>query len=99
VSSIRGRVIRGGGVATDAGASGRTEGPGNAPITRPAYRVANGQFQPAGVAAAGGAGGHPLLDLSTVAGWRLVWVVAAAAYLGFWFITLGRGGVSGGVRV
>lgn len=97
MSSIRGRVIRQGGMAVDAGASARTEaGPGNAPITRPAYRVSQGTIQPAGIG--GASGGHALLDLSGIPAWRLVAVVAALAWLGFVWVSL-RGGISGGVRV
>lgn len=101
MSSTRGRVIRQGGVQVDDGATARTQGMPQAPITRPAYRVANGQMQPAGVAIGGGStgGGHPLLDLSTVAGWRTVWVLVAAAYLGFWFVSISGGRIAGGVRI
>lgn len=97
MSSTRGRTIRRGGMAIDAGANGRTEpGPANAPITRPAYRTVQGVSQPAGV---GGADGpHPFLDLRGVPAWRLIAVGLAAAWLGFVWISL-RGGISGGVRV
>jgi hypothetical protein len=98
MSSVRGRVIRGGGMATDQGATARYEsGPGNQPITRPAYRVSQGVSQPVGV---GGADApHALLDLSGVPFWRTVFAVAALAWLGFVYINLGRGGLSGGVRI
>lgn len=99
MSSTRGRVIRQGGVQTDDGATARTQGMPQAPITRPAYRVANGQMQPVGVAGTGGPSGHSLLDLTTVAGWRTVWVLAAAAYLGFWFVSISGGRIAGGVRL
>lgn len=99
MSTTRGRVIRPGGVAYDPqGATPRTEaGPGNQPITRPAYRVSQGVFQPAGIGGPGG--GAPLLDISGVPFWRLFWTLAAAAYLGFWFVSVRRGGVSAGVRL
>lgn len=98
MSSIRGRVIRPGGMATDPqGATARTEpGAGNAPITRPAYRVSQGVSQPAGVG--GASGPHPLLDFSGIPAWRLVAVVASLLWLGFVYINL-RGGISGGIRV
>lgn len=98
MSSTRGRVVRQGGVQVEtAGFSTRTEGPSNAPITRPAYRVSNGQMQPAGV---GGAGlGHPLLDFSTVSGWRLVAVAAALLYVGVFHFSIVSRGISGGVRL
>jgi hypothetical protein len=82
-------------MATDDGATGRTTG-GNAPITRPAFRITQGQIQPAGV---GGGGGHPLLDLTSVSGWRLVAVVAALFYIGVFHLSVGRGGISGGVKL
>ena len=56
-------------------------------LTRPAYRVAEGQFQPTPQTIGPG---HPLLDLSTVSGWRLVWVAAAVAYVVGFHVTLGR---------
>jgi hypothetical protein len=97
VSTTRGRVLRPGGMAVDPqGASARTE-TGNTAITRPAYRVAQGEFQPAGVG--GPAGGHPLLDLSSVSGWRVLAVVAALFYIGVFHVTLGRGGVRAGVTL
>ncbi len=101
MSTIRGRVVKHGGMAVDAGASGRTEyGPGNAPITRPAYRVSQGTLQPAGVGGGATVGaGHPLLDFSGIAAWRTVAVVAALVWLGFVFVSIGRGGVAGGVRL
>jgi hypothetical protein len=105
VSSIRGRVVKHGGMATDyQGATSRTEsGPGNLPITRPAYRVSQGVSQPAGVGGANLAGyaggGHPLVDFSGVTGWRTLFAVAALFWLGFVAISLGRGGVAGGVRL
>lgn len=103
MSSTRGRTLKLGGFAADAGGSARTEpGPGNAPITRPAYRSPGGgtQFSVAGSAPPqGGPSSHPLLDFSGVTGWRLVFTLAAAAYLGFWFVSLTRGGISGGVRL
>lgn len=98
MSSTRGRVIRPGGVAADAGATARFEPSPNAPITRPAYRVSQGVSQPAGVGGAGPYGGHPLLDFSSVAAWRNVAFVAALLWLGFVWVSL-RGGVAGGVRL
>lgn len=81
------------------GATARTEGPPNAPITRPAFRTAPGgtQFSPAGVG--GGGNGHPLLDLSSVSFWRLAITAAAVLWLGIVWVQIGRGGISGGVRV
>lgn len=100
MSGVRGRVIKYGGMARDPqGAGQRTAGPPEAPITRPAYQVSpGGQTQVQGVASRGGPG-TPLLDLSSVSGWRIVWALVAAAYLGFWFVSLSRGGLSAGVRV
>jgi len=98
MSSTRGRVVRGGGMQTDLGATARYEaGPGNQPITRPAYRVSQGVSRPVGVG--GAEGPHPLLDLSGVPFWRTLFAVAALAWLGFVYINVGRGGLSGGVRV
>jgi len=99
MSSPRGRIVRPGGMAVDPqGATARTEpGPGNAPITRPAYRVSQGVMQPAGVA--GGVGGpHPFLDFSGLPFWRTAITLAALGWLGFVWISL-RGGLSGGVRL
>ena|SRR5215469_5800902 len=99
MSSTRGRAVKLGGMATEpAGFNQRTD---QALNTRPAYQSPGGgtQFAPAGVASAvGGAAGHPFLDFSGVTGWRLVFTLAAAFYLGFWFITLRGGGISGGIR-
>lgn len=101
MSSTRGRTIRRGGMAVDDGASARTyPGPGNAPITRPAYRSAQGVSQPAGVAPTGvGGAGHPLLDFSGVPAWRTAFAVAALVWLGFVWVSLRGGGISGGVRL
>lgn len=102
MSSSRGRTLKLGGVAHDpAGASGRTEGPTNAPQVRTAYQSPGGgtQFRPTGQAVGGPGGGHPFLDFSGVTGWRLAFTLAAAFYLGFWFVSLHRGGISGGVRL
>jgi hypothetical protein len=85
----RGRAIKVGGMAIDLGASGRTESPPHNNLTRPAYMTAQGFQSPAPPAAVGG-GGHPLLDLSTVAGWRLVFVGVALAYVVGFHVTLGR---------
>ena len=101
MSSSRGRGVKLGGIATEpAGFSTRTEQ--SPPILRPAYRSPGGgtQLQAGGAPLAqGGSSGHPLLDFSGVTGWRLAFTLAAAAYLGFWFISLGGGRVSGGVRL
>jgi len=99
MSSVRGRAVKTGGVATEpAGYSVRTD---QALATRPAYASPGGgtSFTPVGVApAVGGGGGHPLLDFSGVTGWRLVFTAAALFYLGFWFFTISRGGIVGGIR-
>lgn len=104
MSSSRGRTLKLGGMATEpAGFSTRTAADQQAaPILRPAYQSPGGgtQFRPSGGAPiGGGSDGHPLLDFSGVTGWRLLFTIAAAAYLGFWFVSLGRGGLSGGVRL
>lgn len=99
MSSIRGRAIKVGGVATEAaGFSARTESDGAAgtPILRPAYRSAQGVSQP--TAPLGGGSGVSLLDLSGVPAWRMIAVAAALLWLGFVFVSF-RGGISGGVRV
>lgn len=100
MSSTRGRVVKQGGVATEpAGFSTRTETQGQQPITRPAYRVANGQFQPAGVGGPAGLSSHPLLDLSSVSGWRLVMVGLALLYVGIFHFSIVSRGISAGVRL
>jgi hypothetical protein len=99
MSAPRGRVIRGGGMAVDPqGASARTEGPPEAPITRPAFRTSPGgtNFAATGV---GGPKTAAFLDLSGVPFWRLLYVAVAALWLGIVFVNFGRGGISGGVRV
>jgi len=78
------------------GATARTEGPLNAPITRPAFRISSQVQQPSGV---GGPAAPPFFDLSGVPFWRLVWVGAAVLWLGIVWVNFGRGGISGGVRV
>jgi hypothetical protein len=81
VSSIRGRVVKTGGVVTDAGASPRTDAQ---QVTRPAFRFPQGSFRvPASAGGTGGgkAGVHPYLDTSSVTFWRLVIVGLAAAYI------------------
>jgi len=80
------------------GATARTEpGPGNQPITRPAFRTSPGgtQLSPTGV---GGPDPRSLLDLSGVPAWRLIAVALAALWLGIVYVRIG-GGVSGGIRV
>lgn len=100
MSSTRGRVVKQGGVATEpAGFSTRTETQGQQPITRRAYRVANGQFQPAGVGGPAGVLGHPLLDFSTVSGWRLLVVAGALLYVGVFHFSIVSRGISAGVRL
>ena len=100
MSGTRGRALKVGGVVTEpAGYSTRTEG--SPPILRPSYASPGGgtQFRAeGGPGLSGPGGGHPLLDFSGVTGWRLLFTLAAAAYLGFWFVSL-RGGISGGVRL
>lgn len=91
-SVASGSEVRPGGVATDAGASGRTDPISR--ITRPAYRTSQGVTQPTG--GQGGPASHPLLDLSTVSGWRTVFVLAALAYVAGFHITLGRFRVGAG---
>jgi len=96
MSAPRGRVLRYGGQVVDPqGATARTEGPPNAPITRPAYRISQGVSQPAGV---GGPAAPAWLDLSGVPFWRLVMVASAVLWLGVVWVSF-RGGISGGVRV
>ena len=97
-SSIRGRIVKVGGVAQDAGASARTEQVDNTVLTRPAYRVSQGQMQPAGVGGAAGGTG-PLLDLSNIAFWRLLVVGAAALYVGLFHFQFSPRGVAAGVRL
>lgn len=85
MATIRGRAIKVGGVATDVGgASGRADSNN---LTRPAYRVTAGQFQPIpsrlGI-------GHELFDLSQVGSWRLIAVAVAVAYVVGFHITAGR---------
>lgn len=76
-------------VVDSGGASGRTD---SSQMTRPAFKVSAGIFQPRQKTAVGGAGGlgHPLLDPSTVGFWRLVIAGAAFAYIVGFHITLGR---------
>lgn len=81
MSSFRARVVKTGGVVTDAGASPRTD---QQQVTRPAFRFPAGTFRvPTG--GTGGAvvksGQHPYLDTSSVTFWRLVIVGLAAAYI------------------
>jgi len=106
MSTIRGRAVKVGGVAVEpAGFSSRTEGLGQSAITRPAYRsAASGQIQPAGIASGQGGGpymggmSHPLLDLSSVAGWRLVAVAVAVVYIWGFHVSLGGLRVGAGPR-
>jgi len=82
MSSIRGRAISVGGMATTEGASA-----GRPAATRPGYRITAGQMQPI----PGSLGlGHPLLDLSSVGAWRLIAVGLALAYVIGFHVTLGR---------
>lgn len=77
------RVVKGGGVAVDAGASARY---GEGGATRPAY-----QLQGTG----GGIGGYSLNEWLNPASphfWRLVIVLAAFGYLAAWHVNLGRFG-------
>lgn len=84
MSSIRGRAIKVGGVAAQDGAEGRSD---NNLLTRPAYRITSGQFQP--IPSMLGPG-HPLFDLSTPGAWRLVAVAVAVAYVIGFHVTAGR---------
>ena len=85
MSSFRGRTGHQGNVAVQAGAEARTTPNG---IVRPAFRMNASYLRPA--QAGGPKAGHPLLDLSSVAGWRLVAVAAAIAYVIGFHVTIGR---------
>lgn len=86
MSTIRGRAIKVGGIATEpAGFSTRTGGADDS-VTRQAYQSAAGQIQPLSNLTLG----HPLLDLSQVGTWRLLAVAAAAAYVIGFHVSLGR---------
>jgi hypothetical protein len=80
-STIRGRAIKVGGVATQpAGYAGRTSPQTNA--TRPAYTIQAGFRKPTGGAGfATNAGRSNLFDPTSVAFWRLVAVALAVAYV------------------
>jgi hypothetical protein len=89
MSTIRGRAIMVGGMGGTGtplgGAEARTDP--NTLLTRPAYRITSGVFQPT-------PGrldiGHPLLDLSSVGAWRLIAVAVAVAYVVGFHVTIGR---------
>ena len=84
MSTTRGRAIQVGGVDVTPGANSRVDANN---LTRPAYRITSGVVQPIG----GRLGpGHPLLDLSTVGGIRLLVVALAVAYVSGFHVTLGR---------
>jgi len=55
---------------------------------RPAFRMQASYLRPAAVG--GPKQGHPLLDLSTVSGWRLVMVGLAVAYVVGFHVSIGR---------
>lgn len=83
MSTIRGRAVKVGGVATQPqGAEGRTTA---AQITRPAFTIGPGPGQPMGGASGGG-----LLDLSTVGAWRLIAVGVAFAYVIGFHVSAGK---------
>jgi len=84
MSTIRGRAVQVGGMQVDAGAAGRV---GDNLQTRPAFRWSSGQFQP--LPALGIGMDHPLLDLNSVASWRLLAVAAAVAYIVGFHVMLG----------
>lgn len=89
MASTRGRTGRVGGMAVDAGASGRTD---SSQLTRPAYKISAGIFQPSGTSV-GGPGGvnvHPLFDINSVSFWRFFWTAAAVAYIVGFHLRLGR---------
>lgn len=86
MSSMRGRVVKQGGVAWQpAGAAPRTSDLG---IVRPAFVVQGGRTRPT----YGGFGGAAasLFDLSSVASWRLIAVGIAVAYVVGFHVTIGR---------
>ena len=90
MSTIRGRAIKVGGIATEpAGFSTRTGGLGDNGLTRPAYQSAAGQIQPLSNLDLG----HPLLDLRGLPARRLAVIGLAAAYVTGFHLTLGRLGV------
>lgn len=85
MSTIRGRAIKVGGVATQAaGAAPRTDSSG---VTRPAFTIQAGIRKPTG-GPGYLVGPTTLLDPSSVAFWRLVAVAAAVAYVVGFHVTL-----------
>jgi len=97
MSTIRGRALKFGGMATEpAGFSIRTSSGGgvggdqNTLLNRPAYQSPQGTFfSPAGAAAGALPGGlGSLLDLRGITSRRIFWVLVAAAYIGVFHITL-----------
>jgi hypothetical protein len=87
LGTIRGRAVKVGGVAFQQGAAPRTNELG---VVRPAFAINAGIRQPLGGAGAGFSLGHPLLDLGSVSGWRMVAVGLAFLYVVGFHVTLGR---------
>lgn len=78
---MRGRSIRVGGQAVDAGAAGRTDA---SQQTKPAFAFTAGWRIPVGKVGGTSVGGgetHPLLDLGSVSFWRFFWAGLALAYV------------------
>lgn len=89
MSAPRGRAIRQGAMMVDPGASARTApDSAGAALLRPAYTFKQGVQMPG---AGGAGGGHAeFFDLSSVASWRLIFTLAAVAYIVGFHATLGR---------
>jgi hypothetical protein len=86
LSTIRGRAIKVGGVATQEGAMGRQDAN---QVVRPAFKISAGIKQPTGVGGFGLAGSG-LFDLSGVSAWRLIAVGLALAYVVGFHVTAGK---------
>jgi hypothetical protein len=90
MSTMRGRVIKQGGIAVQDGGAGRTNGIG---VVRPAFAVSSSTGQRGAV---GGPGGpwigfdHPLFDPGSVSAWRLVAVALAVAYVVGFHVSIGK---------
>ena len=90
MASIRGRVVRVGGMATDAGATTRTQPDqsvsGQSSILRPAYRISATTIVPTSPQSS--LLGY--LDPNSLAFWRLAIGVGALGYILGWHVKLGN---------
>lgn len=90
MSTIRGRAIKQGRMVTDAGAAPREQQDAGSNLLRPQFSFRSGVSMPG----AGGASSHAsFFDLSSVASWRMIFTLAALAYIVGFHASLGRVGV------